>query len=98
MNRIWGWASRYSSAARPEALLQPAVSERGKARAHLRLEHRVDVGHDHAGPGGPFGDDLAPGIDHHAVAVRLPAVRVLSPLGRRENPGEVFDSQRPHQR
>src|SRR5467141_1266293 len=98
MNRIWGWASRYSSAARPEALLQPAVSDRGKARAHLRLEQGIDVGHDHAGPGGPLGDDLAPGIDHHAVAVSLPAVRVLSALGRREHPGEVFDRAGAQQR
>src|SRR5258706_13020427 len=98
MNRIWGWASRYSSAARPEARLQPAVSERGKARAHLRLEQGIDVGHDHAGPGSPLGDDLAPGIDHHAVTVSLPAARVLSPLGRREHPGEVFDRAGTQQR
>src|SRR5437867_1880569 len=74
------------------------MRERGKAPAHLRLEHRVDAGHDHAGPGGPLRDDLAPGIDHHAVAVGLPAVRVLSALGRREHPGEVFDRAGAQQR
>src|SRR6266480_866856 len=74
------------------------MSERGKAPAHLRLEHRVDARHDHAGPGGPLRDDLAPGIDHHAVPVGLPAVRVLSALGRREHPREVFDRAGAQQR
>jgi len=79
MNRIWGWTSRYSSAgARSDPTT--TLGDRAREGSSASLPGQgIDVGHDHAGPGGPLGDDLAPGIDHHAVAVSLPAVRVLSP-------------------
>src|SRR5256885_656579 len=74
------------------------MGERREAAAYLRLKRRVDAGHDHAGPGGALGDDLAPGIDHHAVPVRAPAVRVLASLGRGEHPREVLDRAGAQQR
>src|SRR5712692_2754615 len=83
---------------RAAPLLQHPVRQGGKAFSQLRLDLRVDIGHDHAGPCGPLGDDFAPGIDHHAVAVGLAAVRVPSPLGRREHPGEVLDGAGAEQR
>ena len=78
--------------------LQHAVRKGGQPAAHLRLKRGIDVRHDYTRSGGPFGDDLAPGIDHHAVAVRLAAVQVLSPLSRREHPGEVLDRAGAQQR
>ena len=51
----------------------------------------LEFGHDPAFAFRPFGEDFAPGVDNHAVAVGTPAAVVQAALGGGDNVALVFD-------
>ena len=70
---------------------EAAVRQRGQAAAYRLQFFKIEIGAQHAFAFGQAGDDVAPGVDNHAVAVGAPAVVVAAALRGGEQIALVFD-------
>src|SRR6186713_10593 len=68
---------------------QDAVRQRWQAVPHALQVGALDFGHHHPGLFGALGQDLAPGVNHHAVAPGATAILVGATLGCREHVSQV---------
>jgi len=67
------------------------MAQRGQCLAHLVQTLEVYRTANHAGAFGQHVNDLAPGVDQHAVAPGTAAVGMLTALRRRQHVALVFD-------
>ena len=74
-----------------KALSKDAVLEGGHLAADLAEAAGVDFGDRHTGLAASIGQNHAPGIDDHGVAVGLAAIVVNAGLGGRNHVSGVFD-------
>ncbi len=72
--------------------------QRGQALAQAGLVGGIDVGDDNARATRQAIEYDAPGIDDHAVAMRLAAREVVAALRRRDDVSQIFDRARADQR
>ena len=72
-------------------MLQHPVRKRRQAGAHLGNARWVNFTDNNAFPLVAPNQDLTPGVDQHAVTMRLPPIFVTTPLGDGQHVALVFD-------
>src|SRR5437899_7272668 len=77
-----------------QTTLEPDMVERGQLAAEAVLPLEVQLGDGQAFAVGYLGEDRAPGIDDHRVAVRGAALAVMAGLRGCEHVGQVLDGAR----